>query len=101
VQILLCHFGFQNCTFLDVDAATLELIPGLECFLTGTKLGKAYDLLSGWLATQPLSHLKMRRLIQRNGKRRPGGRWAISSVINHNASLIDGDDVIRIVGTGA
>jgi hypothetical protein len=51
VQVLLRHFGLQDCSFLDVDAAALKQVSCLERLLTSAKLGKTYDLLSGWLAT--------------------------------------------------
>jgi hypothetical protein len=51
VQVLLRHFGLQDCSFLDVDAAALKQVSCLERLLTSAELGKTYDLLSGWLAT--------------------------------------------------
>jgi hypothetical protein len=46
VQILLCHFSFENCTLLNINAATLQCVSRLKCFRTSPKLCESNDLLA-------------------------------------------------------
>ena len=80
VQVLLGHFGLEDGILLSIHPLSLEDIPGFKSFLAGAELGKSDYLFPGRLGDG--GRWKMRVLC------RPGGRYAIASVLGEAGKVV-------------